>query len=64
MEAGQSQEAAKVTKRLEEAGREDQEEAGAAPTVSSRPVLTPVQGRAQRCSGPVLLDAQKGVLDS
>ena len=54
--------ASRAPRRLEEAGREAQAEA--APTVSSRPVLTPVQGPALRCLGPVLLDAQKGVLKS
>ena len=54
--------ASRAPRRLEEAGREAQAEA--APTVSSRPVLTPVQGPAQRCLGPVLLDAPKGVLKS
>ena len=63
MEVVLNQEAAsRAPKRLEEAGREAQAEA--APTVSSRPVLTPVQGPALRCLGPVLLDAQKGVLKS
>ena len=54
--------ASKAPRRLEEAGREAQAEA--APIVFSRPVLTPVQGPALRCLGPVLLDAQKGVLKS
>ena len=54
--------ASRAPRRLEEAEREAQAEA--APTVSSRPVLTPVQGPALRCLGPVLLDAQKGVLKS
>ena len=54
--------ASRAPRRLEEAGREAQAEA--APTVFSRPVLTPVQGPALRCLGPVLLDAQKGVLKS
>ena len=54
--------ASRVPRRLEEAGKEAQAEA--APTVSSRPVLTPVLGPALRCLGPVLLDAQKGVLKS
>ena len=63
MEEVLNQEAAsRAPRRLEEAGREAQAEA--APTVSSRPVLTPVLGPALRCLGPVLLDAQKGVLKS
>ena len=63
MEVVLNQEAAsRAPRRLEEAGREAQAEA--APTVFSRPVLTPVQGPALRCLGPVLLDAQKGVLKS
>ena len=53
MEVGKSQEAVKATKRLEEVGREAQEEAEAVLTVFSRPVLTPVQGRARGCLGPV-----------
>ena len=63
MEVVLNQEAAsRAPGRPEEAGREAQAEA--APTVSSRPVLTPVLGPALRCLGPVLLDAQKGVLKS
>ena len=54
--------ASRAPRRLEEAGREAQAEA--APTVSSRPVLTPVRGPALRCLERVLLDAQKGVLKS
>ena len=53
MEVRKNQEAVKATKRLEEVGREAQEEAEAVLTVFLRPVLTPVQGRAQGCLGPV-----------
>ena len=63
MEVVLNQEAAsRAPGRPEEAGREAQAEA--APTVSSRPVLTPVRGPALRCLERVLLDAQKGVLKS
>ena len=59
MEVGQNQEAARAPRK---GGREAQEEPEAAPTVSSRPVLTRVLGPAPRCLVPVLLDAQKDVL--
>jgi len=64
MEVRQNQEAARAPRKQGEAGREAQEEPEAAPTVSSRPVLTPVPGPALRCLAPVLLDAQKDVLKS